>query len=33
MHHLKTSVVSEGYPNQWRISIWKESMQGALHYY
>jgi len=24
--NLKTSVISAGFPNQWRISIWKESM-------
>jgi hypothetical protein len=25
---LKTSIVKTGYPNQWRISIWKESMSS-----
>lgn len=25
-YNLKTSVVKTGVPNQWRISIWKESM-------
>jgi len=25
-YHLKTSVVKSGKPNQWRLSIWKESM-------
>jgi hypothetical protein len=25
-YNLKTSVVKSGIPNQWRLSIWKESM-------
>ena len=25
-YNLKTSVIKTGIPNQWRISIWKESM-------
>jgi len=26
LYGLKTSVVSAGYPNQWKINIWKESL-------
>ena len=25
-YKLKTSVIKTGFPNQWRISIWKESL-------
>ena len=25
-YNLKTSVIKSGKPNQWRLSIWKESM-------
>lgn len=29
-YKLKTSVVKTGYPNQWRINIWKESMNDLV---
>ncbi len=29
-YKLKTSVVKTGHPNQWRINIWKESMNDLV---
>lgn len=29
-YNLKTSVIKSGFPNQWRISIWKRSMPELL---
>ena len=29
-YNLKTSVIKTGTPNQWRISVWKESMPKLI---